>query len=125
VSILERPKACNVSLGSDPGGAQMPATCDSEETRAIALAGMSLSYALAGMLKRVGALAPEAAEDAFVAALLGVESSFSPNDPSAALARQLLDLMGGQLAALRPEPDHAHTLRRRRGGRAASASTLP
>ena len=86
---------------------------------------MSLSYALAGMLKRVGVLTPEAAEDAFVAALMGLENSFSPKDPSAATARQLLDLMGGQLAALRPEPDHAQTLRRRRGGRAASAPTLP
>jgi hypothetical protein len=106
----------------------MPVACDVEETRAIALAGISLSYALAGMLKRVGALAPEAAEDAFLAALMGLEGSFSPDDPSAALARQLLDLMGGRMATLRPEPDQPQTGRRRtrRGrGRAASASTLP
>ena len=74
----------------------MTVTCDVDETRAIVLAGMSLSYALAGMLKRAGALDPQAIEDTFGVALSGVEKSFSPDDPSAALARELLDLMGAQ-----------------------------
>src|SRR5262249_45239379 len=78
-------------------------TCSAEETRAIALAGMSLSYALAGILKRVGVLGPEAMEDALGAALSGVENAFSAADPSAALARQLLDLMGERLAPIKPE----------------------
>jgi hypothetical protein len=69
------------------------------ETRAISIAGMSLAYALAGTLKRMGALAPQAVEDAFEAALSSVETAFPADDLSAALARQLLDLMGGQLAA--------------------------
>jgi len=68
------------------------------ETRAISIAGMSLAYALAGILKRMGALAPEAVDDAFEAALSSVESAFAADDCSAALARQLLDVMGGQLA---------------------------
>jgi hypothetical protein len=69
------------------------------ETRAISIAGMSLAYALAGVLKRMGALGPEAVENAFEAALSSVETAFPADDGSAALARQLLDLMGGQLAA--------------------------
>jgi hypothetical protein len=69
------------------------------ETRAISIAGMSLAFALAGTLKRMGALAPQAVEDAFEAALSSVETAFPADDLSAALARQLLDLMGGQLAA--------------------------
>lgn len=69
------------------------------ETRAISIAGMSLAYALAGILKRVGALAPEAVENAFEAALASVETAFPADDRSSALARQLLDLMGAQLAA--------------------------
>jgi hypothetical protein len=76
----------------------MAITSDSE-TRAIAIAGTSFGYALAGALKRVGVLDPEAMEHAFEAALSGVENSFAPDDRAAALARQLLDLMGGHLAA--------------------------
>jgi hypothetical protein len=75
------------------------AVTDPGETRAISIAGMSLAYALAGVLKRMGALAPEAVENAFEAALSSVETAFPADDHSAALARQLLDLMGGQLAA--------------------------
>lgn len=77
----------------------MAYACDPEETRAIAIAGMSFGYALAGMLKRMGVLDPVATEHTFEASLSGLENSFSPDDRSAALARQLLDLMGGQLAA--------------------------
>jgi len=74
-------------------------TGDPAETRAIAIAGMSFTYALVGMLKRTGVLDPNAIENAFDAALSGAESAASPDDRAAALARQLLDLMGGELAA--------------------------
>ena len=77
----------------------MTVSCDPEETRAIAVAGMVLGYALVGMLKRASVIAPEAINDTFEAALSGVETALSADDGSAALARQLLDLMGGQLAA--------------------------
>ena len=75
---------------------------DPGETRAISIAGMSLAYALAGILKRMGALEPDAVDNALEAALSSVEMSFPANDRSAALARQLLDLMGGQLAHVSP-----------------------
>jgi len=75
---------------------------DPGETRAISIAGMSLAYALAGILKRMRALEPDAVDNAFEAALSSVEMSFPANDRSAALARQLLDLMGGQLAHVSP-----------------------
>jgi hypothetical protein len=74
-------------------------TADAAETRAIAIAGMSYAYALAGMLKRTGVLDPEAIENTFEAALSSVENSLSPDDRSAAIARQLLDLMAAHLAA--------------------------
>jgi hypothetical protein len=77
----------------------MAITVDPHETRAIAIAGMALSYALVGMLKRTSTLDSTAVGDTFEATLLGVENAFSPNDRAAALARQILDLMGGQLAA--------------------------
>jgi hypothetical protein len=70
-----------------------------EEDRAIAVAGISVAYALAGILKRTGVLDPVAVECAFEAALSSVESAYPADDQSAALARQLLDLMGGQMAA--------------------------
>jgi len=76
----------------------MAFTSDPVETRGIAIAGMSLGYALVGILKRTGALDPEAIEDTFEAALSSVENALSPDDRSAALARQLLDLMGERLA---------------------------
>jgi hypothetical protein len=103
----------------------MTVTCDVDETRAIVLAGISLSYALAGMLKRAGVLDPEAIEDTFEVALSGVENSFAVGDASAALARQLLDLMGGQLAGPKPAPDQLRAAcpqAQGRGGRPASAS---
>lgn len=77
----------------------MANSCDPEETRAIAIAGMSLAYALVGMLKRKGVLDPEAIGHTLEAALLGAENAFSADDRGAALARELLDLMGGLLAA--------------------------
>src|SRR5262249_43068877 len=80
-------------------GGCMATIRDPEETRAIAIAGMSFGYALAGMLKRMGVLGPDAMENAFEAAFSSVENAFSPHARSAALARQLLDLMGEQLAS--------------------------
>jgi hypothetical protein len=77
----------------------MTAICDPEETRAVALTGMCLSFALAGILKRMGALSPEAVTDALEAALSSVETAFPAADRSAAMARQFLDLMGEQLAS--------------------------
>jgi hypothetical protein len=72
---------------------------DLVETRAIAIAGMVLAYALVGMLKRTSKLDTEAVESTLEASLMGVENAFSPDDQAAALARQLLDLMGGRLRA--------------------------
>jgi hypothetical protein len=87
-------------LGWGARGGNVPTiTADATETRAIAIAGMSYAYALAGMLKRMGVLDPEAIEDTFEAALSSVENSLSPDDRSAAIARQLLDLMAAHLAA--------------------------
>jgi hypothetical protein len=77
----------------------MTIPCDPEETRAIAVAGMVLAYALVGMLKRVSVLDGEAIDNTLEAALSGVENALSPDDRSAALVRQLLDLMGRRLAA--------------------------
>jgi hypothetical protein len=76
----------------------MTIPCEPEETRAVAVAGMVLGYALAGVLKLASVLDPEAIGNTFEAALSSVETAFSPDDRSAALARQLLDLMGEQLA---------------------------
>lgn len=92
----------------------MSVSCNAEETRAIALAGMSFSYALAGVLKRTGVLGPEAMADAFEAALSGVENSFAPDDPSASLARQLLDLMSQQLTSVKPGSDQPRPMRPQR-----------
>lgn len=77
----------------------MVTTCDHEETVGVAIAGISFTYALAGMLKRLGVLDPDAIEDAFEAALSSVENSFSPNDAAAIGARHLLELMASELAA--------------------------
>jgi hypothetical protein len=77
----------------------LAAACDPAETRAIAIAGMSFTYALVGMLKRTGVLDPNAIESTFDAALSGLEHATSPTDRAAALARQLLELMERQLAA--------------------------
>ena len=104
----------------------MAVSCDVEQTRAVALVGMSLSYALAGVLKRAGVLDPEATENAFEAALSAVENSFSPDDPSAVLVLQLLDLMGRQLATLEPVSGQLRPIRHRTDrprGRPASAPT--
>jgi hypothetical protein len=76
----------------------MVTTCDHEETVGVAIAGISLTYALAGILKRVGLLDPEAIENAFEAALSSVENSFLPSDAAAMGARQLLELMASELA---------------------------
>jgi hypothetical protein len=91
----------------------MTVSYDPEETRAIAVAGMVLGYALVGMLKRATVLDPEAINDTFEAALSSVETALSADDRSAALTRQLLDLMGGQLAA-HVEPHGARLERNRR-----------
>ena len=77
----------------------MVSACDPAETRAIAIAGMSFTYALVGMLKRTGVLDPNAVESTFDAALSGLENATSPTDRAAAIARQLLELMERQLAA--------------------------
>jgi hypothetical protein len=70
---------------------------DLAETRAIAIATMVLTYALADVLKRTSKLDTEAVESTLEASLTGVENAFSPDDRAAAMARQLLDLMGNQL----------------------------
>ena len=80
-------------------GGNVPITADAAETRAIAIAGMSYAYALAGMLKRTGVLDPEAIENTFEVALSSVENSLPPDDRSTAIARQLLDLMAVHMAA--------------------------
>jgi hypothetical protein len=76
----------------------MTISCDPEEARAIAVSGLALCYALLCMLKRAAVLAPEAIDHTFEAALSSVENAFRPEDEAGALARQLLDLMGRQLA---------------------------
>jgi len=65
----------------------------------MAIAGMVLGYAVVGMLKQVSVLDRDAIDNTFEAALASVENSLSPDDAAAALARQLLDFMGGQLAS--------------------------
>jgi hypothetical protein len=74
-------------------------TCDPEETRAIAIAGIALAYAVVGMLNRTGVLCTVTVDRTLEASLIGIENAFSPDDRAALLARQLLDLMGGQLTA--------------------------
>ena len=105
-------------------GEQMTIIHDPEETRAIAIAGMSLSYALAGMLKRIGVLDTSAIEDTFETALSSLENTFSPDDRPATLARKLLDLMGEQLAGhVKPIGASAPT-KRRRAARPVAIETL-
>jgi hypothetical protein len=77
----------------------MANTLEPDETRAIAIAGMSLGLALAAMLKRMDVLDPESIEKAFEAALSALENTFPPEDRSAALARQLVDLMGATVSS--------------------------
>ena len=90
----------------------MAFTYDVEETRGIALVGMSLSYALAGVLKRTAVLEPAAIEDAFEGALSSARNSSPPDDRSVILARQLLALMAGQLSTLKPESDQPNAMHR-------------
>lgn len=101
----------------------MTIPCDPVETRAIATAGMLLAYSLVGMLKKTGVLDAEAVEDTFEAALSSLENALAPDDRAAALARQLLDLMGAQLAAHVAPPGGPPEPERRRSGRRLAANS--